>query len=179
MTERICCKCKELKDISLFSKDCSRPDGVRPYCRACHSTQTLKERRANPVKAKNWVQTWRHNNPEHRSNTDALWTMNNPEKSILLKIRGRARKIGIPFDLELSDIVIPEVCPILGIPFRVNFKNKIAFYDSMSIDRVDPKLGYVKGNVRIISMKANSVKNNATLEELRMIVKYVKSHQKS
>lgn len=40
--------------------------------------------------------------------------------------------------------------------------------DSPSIDKVIPELGYVRGNVWVISNKANRIKNNATLEELKL-----------
>jgi hypothetical protein len=64
--------------------------------------------------------------------------------------------------------VIPGVCPILGIPIVIDGKGQRD--DCPSADRRIPELGYVKGNVRIVSMKANRIKNNATLEELEKIL---------
>lgn len=45
--------------------------------------------------------------------------------------------------------------------------------DSPSLDRIKPELGYVKGNIRVISFKANSIKNDASIEELRQILQYM------
>jgi hypothetical protein len=35
----------------------------------------------------------------------------------------------------------------------------------MSFDRIDPTKGYIKGNVQIVSQRANRIKSNSTLEE--------------
>jgi uncharacterized protein YfkK (UPF0435 family) len=84
----------------------------------------------------------------------------------------RAKAKGLPFNLELSDIIIPEVCPVLGIPIR-GAADRFD-YQSASLDRLIPKLGYVKGNVNVISMRANTVKNNSTYEELEQVYRWVK-----
>ncbi len=48
--------------------------------------------------------------------------------------------------------------------------------DSPSLDKIIPKLGYVKGNVWVVSNKANRIKSNATIEELELLVKNLKSY---
>lgn len=47
--------------------------------------------------------------------------------------------------------------------------------DSPSIDRIDPKRGYVRGNVVVVSMRANSIKREATIDELRKMVAFYES----
>ena len=74
--------------------------------------------------------------------------------------KGRAKRWDIPFDLHPSDLIVPDVCPYLKTPFIPK-----TMY-AMSLDRIDPSKGYVKGNVEIISRKANAMKNNATVQEL-------------
>ena len=92
----------------------------------------------------------------------ALWLNN---------IRLRAKKKGLAFDLTLDDLVFPDVCPVLGIPIRARSG---AFSDSSpSIDRTIPALGYVKGNVTIMSYRANRIKCHASLAELKAIVAYM------
>jgi hypothetical protein len=83
----------------------------------------------------------------------------------------RANEKNIEFDIEVDDIIIPKHCPILGIPLK---KNNIGWAPDMpSLDRVDPNKGYTKGNVKVISGKANVMKNNATLEELKIFTKNI------
>jgi hypothetical protein len=69
------------------------------------------------------------------------------------------------FNISVEDIVIPKVCPYLGIPLstEINDINKPNYY---SIDRIDSTKGYVKDNIQIISKLANTMKNNATIDEL-------------
>jgi len=81
--------------------------------------------------------------------------------------------MGIPFDLTVSDIIIPESCPVFAkpiiiFPFRHEF--------GPSVDRIIPSLGYVKGNIQVISMKANRLKSNGDLESFKAIVAYIEKH---
>ena len=79
----------------------------------------------------------------------------------------RAELKGLPFDIELSDINIPERCPLLDIPLQ---ECKGAAGDgSPSLDRLLPHLGYVKGNIIVISHRANQIKNCASVDELMLI----------
>jgi len=70
--------------------------------------------------------------------------------------------------MESYDIVIPDVCPIMGVPF-----NRMDKKFSPSIDRIVPELGYIKGNIQVISTLANSMKWNSTREELIQFCKGV------
>jgi len=89
-----------------------------------------------------------------------------------------ARLFGIPCTLKLEDIPeIPDVCPVLGIP--LNKHSKTRGPDSPSLDKVIPALGYIPSNVRIISWRANDLKKNATLEELKRLVEYMENHGKT
>jgi len=81
----------------------------------------------------------------------------------------RAEKRGLQFNLELSDVVIPEFCPVLGIRIERNIGKGPSDF-SPSLDRIFPERGYVKGNVRIISQKANRIKNDSTMEELEKVL---------
>lgn len=93
------------------------------------------------------------------------WKESHPEKYLLSCAKYRATKEGIQFDLEISDIVVPKRCPYLGI--KLTSEKGKGFLDNlMSLDRIDPKNGYVKGNVEVISYKANRMKNDASEEEL-------------
>jgi hypothetical protein len=89
---------------------------------------------------------------------------------ILMGCKTRAKAKGIPFNLELKQITIPDACPVLGIPLYWGSKQSD---NTPSIDRLVPEKGYVIDNCHVISMKANRLKNNATKEELMAILRYV------
>ena len=92
----------------------------------------------------------------------ALWLSNT---------KARAKKKGLPFDLTLEDLFFPKTCPVLGIPL---VERSGSFSDnSPSLDRTVPTQGYVKGNVAIMSYRANRIKCHATLAELKAIVAYM------
>jgi len=93
--------------------------------------------------------------------------------TLVKQAKGRAKRLGLPFNLTRSDVSIPDVCPVLGIPLRVNHGKCGA--DSPSLDRIVPELGYVVGNVAVISHRANTIKNDASPDELRAILRYYES----
>ena len=92
------------------------------------------------------------------------------EKGILARIKSRAKSNNIPFNLTLEDIIVPDRCPVLNIPLVKNHGHKGYFADSPSVDRIIPELGYTKGNIRVISNRANLLKNNATVQELELVL---------
>lgn len=95
----------------------------------------------------------------------------NPENYILQGAKQRAKRNGSPFNLTHEDIIIPKYCPVLGCELKMSDEQPSAC--SPSIDKIVPELGYVKGNVKIISWRANDVKGNATIEELKKVIEYM------
>jgi hypothetical protein len=91
--------------------------------------------------------------------------------------RHRAKRDGVEFALLIDDIVIPPICPILGIQLMVN--DGVKGDNSPSVDRFNPMFGYIRDNVAVISHRANRIKNDATLEELRAVIRYMESHAKN
>jgi len=80
----------------------------------------------------------------------------------------RAKKKGIPFTISMEDIVIPETCPLLGIPLvSTNDKRDPR---NPSLDQIDPGKGYTLDNIQVISSRANWLKADATLTELKTLV---------
>jgi hypothetical protein len=116
---------------------------------------------------------WRKHNKGKRNATEKRWRIGNPEKYLLQSVRSRDKES----NLDISDIAIPEICPALGVLLKVNTEDRTKRPDNTpTIDRVDPTKGYVKGNVRIISFRANRIKQDATEEELRAIAAYMVKH---
>lgn len=125
-----CRVCGEILPLSDFYRDKRRPSGHRATCKKCVSVQSKEK-----------------------------YTGRTAEYNLWRWAQIRAGKNGREFTIKVSDIVIPEICPVFNIPI-----------DTPSIDRIDPTKGYVPGNVRIISMRANMLKSDATLEEMGLIV---------
>lgn len=92
------------------------------------------------------------------------------ENRILTRIKSRAKTKGIPFNLELEDIIVPKICPVLGIIITSKVGGGTNQHGSPSVDRIKPLIGYIKGNVRVISQRANLLKSNATIKELEMVL---------
>ena len=93
------------------------------------------------------------------------------EKRLFDSARHRANASGIPFTISQKDITIPEFCPIFNIPLRKG--TKWAGDNSPSLDRRVNELGYIPGNVCVISWKANRRKANLTRDEILALARYV------
>ena len=82
---------------------------------------------------------------------------------MLHNAKQRARREGLPFDLTEADIVIPARCPVLGIPLRSHIgEGKGPRPDSPTLDKLIPELGYVPGNIVVVSAEANRLKDRLT-----------------
>ena len=100
-----------------------------------------------------------------------------PAKELWRAAKARAKRKGLPFDLEVSDIVVPAQCPVLGVPLVVGSRKSKEY--APSLDRVVPNLGYVRGNVRVISYRANTLRRDASIEELESVLRYAKGIRES
>lgn len=85
-------------------------------------------------------------------------------KKLVREAKYRAQKKDLDFDITYKDLSIPYYCPVLQI--ELNKQGIKVGPNSPSLDRIDPTKGYVKGNVQVISHLANTMKSNATPEQL-------------
>jgi hypothetical protein len=152
--DKICVKCNIIQPDENFSKDNYKRDKKQSWCKSCskkyfdsygHPHNLLKEREKY------------HKNPEL-----ALWQA----------AKKRAQQKNISFSILKTDIVIPKVCPVLGIPLRMGYGQPLD--GSPSIDRIIPELGYTKGNICVISHRANTLKRDGKLHELEKVVDYIR-----
>jgi len=115
---------------------------------------------------------YRENHKIEIQKANRKWIEENYEWVLFTNARRRAKRINVPFDLESTDIRIPERCPVLGILIKRGTK---ANQDSSpTIDRLVPEKGYVQGNVEVISSLANRIKTNATREQIEKVVEWLK-----
>lgn len=96
-----------------------------------------------------------------------------PRSKMYQRAKGRAKSKGLNFTLLLSDITIPEYCPILGIKLECKIGNPGGQKCSPALDRIDSTEGYTKENVQVISNLANMMKSHATKEEMKKFAEWV------
>ncbi len=94
-----------------------------------------------------------------------------PRCKMFLNARARSKQKNMEFTITKEDIVIPEICPLLGIKIDGECKDR---FHSPSIDRKDSKKGYTPDNIWIISNRANTLKNDASIQELELLVENLK-----
>lgn len=139
MQGRECKKCGTWKPRLEFHAHAQCKDGINSVCKQCRK----------PTAKKQWV-----------------------EKDYATKIyqraKSRAKRKNRDFSIEITDILIPDLCPVFGVPLVEDTEY------APSIDRIDSSKGYIKGNIQIISKRANLLKNNASVEELEKILLYLK-----
>jgi hypothetical protein len=126
---------------------------------------------ANPERAKEHSRRYAKKHSPRIVERVKQWLEAHPEARLCYSAKHRARLYGVPFALKPSDIVIPEVCPVLGIRLTVNGPRRDS---TASLDRIVPELGYVPGNVAVVSWRANLLKNNGTADEHQRIAAWMR-----
>lgn len=110
---------------------------------------------------------WREYGKKYRS------TRGGQLKAMYYSARRRAELKGLEFSIELEDVLsCPSLCPVLGIEIKFNEPRNSP--NSPSIDRYDNTKGYTKDNIRMISLRANTLKSDSSLEEIEKIYNYMK-----
>ena len=101
----------------------------------------------------------------------------NPIPQLISGFRNRAKKQNVPFNLTVEDMKdliknAADVCPALGVKMEIAklFANDSNY--SPSFDRIDPKKGYTKSNIVIVSNRANRIKSDATVDEIRKVADF-------
>ncbi len=116
---------------------------------------------------------WRKVRKNKRAGYAAAFRERHPERLMLQHAKKRAKDKGLPFELTPKDIVIPEFCPVLGLRLKPSAE-RYPTDASPSLDKLIPSKGYVRGNVFVISHRANSIKRDASLEELEKLVLWLR-----
>jgi len=96
---------------------------------------------------------------------------------MLSAARARAKKAGVAYSLTKEEVEVPEYCPILGIKLEQGTVKERD--NSPSLDRIKSELGYIPGNVAVISFKANRIKNHGTAEQHRRIADWMDAQTQS
>lgn len=199
-----CCQCGQIKPLEEFVKDNRRKDGHSTLCKECKRARDrarYHERKDDPEYHAKRLEHQAKYRKNHKEQIDdysyeynarpevierkAEWYQEKTYKrSISTKIgdmitraKKRALEKNVPFNLVKEDIKYTDMCPLLNIP--LNWEGGPRNKNTPSLDRIIPELGYIKGNVRIISNLANMMKSYASFEELTEFSKNINKYMKN
>jgi hypothetical protein len=170
---KTCNCCGENKDINEFPKLNNSLSGYGNKCKFCHNSRTLQywEQTKDVVNKNRKISSLSKEKHERVKELKRKNAKKHLESGMLLRARKRAKEKGLDFNIELSDIIIPEYCPLLNVKLTANERHNYRY--NPSLDRIDSSKGYIKGNIQVISNLANVMKNNATPEELIAFAKNI------
>jgi hypothetical protein len=144
----------------MFARNRSKSSGHSAECKSCVKEYNKKHVAENAE----YYQAER----KRKRHANLAWYL-------FLECRTRAKRNGVEFDLSPADIVIPEHCPVFGFVLKPA-EGKLRD-SSPSVDRINTERGYVRGNVQVISYKANRMKTNATGPELLQFARWILANQ--
>lgn len=159
-----CSRCQETKPFGAFPMgghpDKTKASGWKCYCKPCYVEHMRDYYARNPQKYRRLKERERERRAQR------------PAHMMWLKVRQRAIKTGTPFTITAADLEpVPTKCPVLGIPIEYAARG-VNNPNAASVDRVDNAKGYEPGNVIIVSFRANELKRDATLSELKAIAAF-------
>ena len=148
-----CTSCNTTKPVSEFSRRNNSKNGYQSKCKPC---------------SKVFVAEYKKTRRGHLS-------------SYLADSKQRAKEKNLAFNLDLKylESIIVDICPVFKTVFDWGRDNKGQGNERPSLDRIIPELGYIKGNVAFISMKANTIKQDATAEDLYAVADWVHKVRKN
>lgn len=157
--EITCRRCERSLPAEAFAKDKARSTGRRYACRECSAAEF-----------KAWQQT-----PGYRARLDKQAAQRRADpreawlRNVFYNAKQRAKAKGIAFTLTKAQLgrMGGENCPLLGTP--LSYDNRASTGNAATLDRIDNTKGYVPGNCWVISMLANRIKTNASLEQLETL----------
>lgn len=129
-----------------------------------HNKHVRDYSKRNPEVGRASTQRWREKN---------IGTLPYAQRDMLNRAKRRAKVNGYDINITLSDISAcwptDGCCPVLGFELDLTGKDR---WHSPSLDRIDTSKGYVKGNIIVVSYRANSIKQDSTLDELKALVDF-------
>jgi hypothetical protein len=147
------CACCKLDKTAAddFGVDRRRPDGLNVYCKSCIRSKLTQSREANPEKHREYSASERERNPQRKMVDSA---------------KRRALSQGVPFNISATDIQIPKTCPVCDKKIIRNTGQNSGGVASPSLDRWEPALGYIPGNVWVVCLECNIKKGHLSGNEM-------------
>lgn len=176
ITEKKCTKCDVVKPLSEYRKYSGRcVGGVRPICKVCQRSYE-KEWRS---KSKDYRKEQRKKHREKDKLYRAEYNMRNKARYLTSSIKTRCKNKGLPFDLdkyenEINERIEKGICEVSGFPLRLEHGKRD--FNSPSIDRVVPELGYVYSNIRIVAFSVNAALGDWGEDKFLQVLKHWKNN---
>lgn len=148
---KICRTCGATKPLEEFAKKANAADGRQSACKPCSIASAKK---------------WQKDNPEKVREYERRVYREQPARSMWEAAKARAKREGIAFEITKADVEAVTAinrCAIFGMELKTGGPKQD---NSASLDRIDPTLGYVPGNIQLLSLLANRMKNSATPAQL-------------
>lgn len=165
-------------NIENMIRDKSRKDGYAEICKPCAYIRK-KKYMERVYSGDSSVQSIIKFNQSQSIQVKRKKIEKGIEALLYKSARSRSIRKGLEFDLSISDIIIPVCCPILDIPLSTDVflvdgvKRGSVFPENYpTIDRIDSNKGYTKDNCHVISWKANRLKSNASIEDIRKLYEW-------
>ena len=187
MLQKTCTKCGLEKPHEDYELAPRLKTGRRANCRVCKLLQDKERRlRRTPeqiarTKAMSFLRRpkdtetharYRRNNQEAIRKSVKKHREKYRMKFLLYHARDRSSKKGIPYDLdehraELEARLDKGLCELTGFPFASGNGRQ---FNSPSLDRIHPNLGYVYTNIRLICLSANMALGNWGEENTKQLM---------
>jgi hypothetical protein len=166
-TSKVCGWCKIDKPLTDYTKNRAASDGLQYKCRACDLAYQAKRRVENYEQNLEYGRQYQKN--RRKDHNYRLQMLINASKQ---RAKDKDREHTITVEDIKNIFPVDGCCPIFGM--KLEFNSAGFRENSPSIDRIDSKKGYTPDNIQIISWKANRIKGYASIEELEMLVAYLK-----
>jgi hypothetical protein len=162
-TEKICINCnliKSIKDFRIKKKNNKKKNIIELYktniCKKCEQKG---------------VADYRKFTPEGRA------------AEIVRRTKSFCKTHNLPFDLDKDWVLLTLEsqkwkCALTGIEMSKNSANNGFAWNSLSIDRIDAKKGYVKENVRFILNIVNLFRNDGNDDRMYLIAQALLDYRK-
>jgi hypothetical protein len=168
---------RNYNNLSRWDTELDTPCCLLMPCATCNELKPITNFYLRP-KANSGRRDIFGNIRQHRCKEceNAAYLNLDPRRKLLYPARKRAKQKGLECSIGLEDIYIPRSCPVLGIELRSNIGSGAgggAEYDpAPTLDRIDNAKGYTKDNICVISKKANMLKGEMTIDEVKALISY-------
>ena len=190
LTTKTCTNCKSVKPLEEYHRMKRGRGGLKAECKTCINTRNRARWNGEPYTTKigpplSFAEISRNCRLRNLA-ADPLWERKRMQKYreadpkkvwswyASARARSRARDRNVPYSISpayLQSIAV-DICPVLGFPLVYSTKATTSPNprpDNPSVDCIIPGLGYVPGNVAVISRRANVIKNDATADEVMRV----------